>query len=150
MLLCYSEEFMMLRDLYEGAHLFVAAIRIHEHLYGRPPTLEGLAGILKVSPEELSLMARRLGDEKIVTEVVSGTECRYGVGDHSRIEALPRNVKAPQMAEEITQFQSRRQSRLEEIEKSLGDSREKKRVFGDLEKALKDPSSRQSKKNPLD
>lgn len=140
----------MFRDLYEGAHLFVAAIRIHEHLHGRPPTLEGLAGILKVSQEELSLMARRLSDEKIVTEVVSGTGCRYTIGDHTRIEALPRDTKAPRMAEEITQFQSRRQSRLEEIEKSLGESRDKKRVFSDLEKALKDPSTRQQKKNPLD
>lgn len=141
---------MMLKDLYEGAHLFVAGIRVHEHLHGRPPTLAGLARILNASEEELSLMARKLCDEKIVTAVVSGSECRYGIGDHTRIEDLPRNVQAPLMADEITQFQSRQQSRLKEIEKALGDSRDKKSIFSDLEKALKDPSSQQKKKNPLD
>jgi DNA-binding transcriptional regulator GbsR (MarR family) len=141
---------MARRDLYEGAHLFVAGIRIHEHLHGRPPALGDLARILKVSEEELSLMARKLCDEMIVTEVISGAECRYGVGDHTRIETLPRHEQAPRMADEITQFQSRQQSRLKEIEQSLGDSKDKKRVFSDLEKALKDPSSQQKKKNPLD
>ncbi|HPD20133.1 MAG: hypothetical protein ACOX3E_09145 [Desulfomonilia bacterium] len=141
---------MMLKDLYEGAHLFIAGIRIHEHLHGRPPTLGGLAQILKVSEEELSLMARRLCDEKIVTAVVSGAECRYGIGDHTRIEALPRHEQAPKMADEISRFQSRRDSRLREIEQSLGENKDKKRIFSDLEKALKDPSSQQKKKNPLD
>ena len=142
---------MMLKDLYEGAHLFVAGIRVYEHLHGRPPTLAGLSQILKVSEEELSLMARRLCDERIVTAVASGSEHRYGIGDHTRIENLPRAVQAPRMADEINQFQSRQQSRLKEIEKSLGgDSRDKKRVFSDLEKALKDPAGQQKKKNPLD
>ena len=54
------------------------------------------------------------------------------------------------MAEEISQFQNRQQSRLKELEKSLSEGGEKKKVFGDLEKALKDPSSMQKKKNPLD
>ncbi len=141
---------MMLKDLYEGAHLFVAGIRIHEHLHGRPPALGDLARILKVSEEELSLMARKICDEKIVTAVISGAECRYGLGDHTRIEALPRHEQTPQMAEEITRFQNSRDSRLREIEQSLGESRDRKRVFSDLEKALKDPSSQQKKKNPLD
>ncbi len=141
---------MMLKDLYEGAHLFVAGIRIHEHLHGRPPALGDLARILKVSEEELSLMARKLCDEKIVTVVISGAECRYGLGDHTRIEALPRHEQTPQMAEEISRFQNSRDSRLREIEQSLGESRDRKRVFSDLEKALKDPSSQQKKKNPLD
>ncbi|HPV28111.1 MAG TPA: hypothetical protein PKW48_00670 [Deltaproteobacteria bacterium] len=141
---------MMFRDLYQGAHLFVAGIRVHEHLHGRPPTLAGLAQILKVSEEELSLVARKLSDEKIVTEVVSGSECRYGIGDHMRIEDLPRQAQAPSIVDEITQFQSRQESKLKEIEKTLGDSRDKKRVFSDLEKALKDPSRLQKKKNPLD
>ena len=95
---------MMFRDLYQGAHLFVAGIRVHEHLHGRPPTLAGLAQILKVSEEELSLVARKLSDEKIVTEVVSGSECRYGIGDHMRIEDLPRQAQAPSIADEITHF----------------------------------------------
>ncbi|MGI6385699.1 MAG: hypothetical protein ACOX2W_00935 [Desulfomonilia bacterium] len=141
---------MMLKDLYEGAHVFVAGIRVHEHLHGRPPTLGGLALILKVSEEELSLMARKLCDEKILTAVVSGAECRYGLGDHTRIEALPRHEQAPEMADEIARFQSRRDSRLREIEQSLREGRDRKRVFSDLEKALKDPSSQQKKKNPLD
>lgn len=136
--------------MYQDAHVFIAGIRVFEHLHKRPPTLKDLSEILKISEEELSLLSRKLVDENIATTIVSGAECRYGIGDFAKIETLPKEGEAPRMAEEISQFQSRQQSRLKELEKSMNEGGEKKKVFSELEKALKDPSSMQKKKNPLD
>lgn len=141
---------MNLKNIYETAHIFVSGVRIFEHLHERPPMLKDLADILKVSEEELSLISRRLADEGIIHAVASGAQCRFSVADHTKIETLPRSAEPPRMAEEISQFQTRRQSRLSEIEKTLGENADKKRVFSDIEKALKDHSSLQKKKNPLD
>ncbi len=141
---------MSSKSLYESAHIFVAGIRVFEHLHKRPPTLGDLSDVLKISEEELSLLSRKLSDEKIITEIVSGAECRYGIADYMKIETLPREEGTPRISEEISQFQSRQQSRLREIEKSLGESRDRERVFSDLDKALKDPSGLKKKKNPLD
>jgi hypothetical protein len=138
------------KSLYYTAHVFIAGIRVFEHLHRRPPTLKDLSDTLGMSEEELSLLSRKLVDEDIATMIVSGAECRYGIGNFAKIESLPREGETPRMAEEISQFQNRQQSRLKEIEKSLNEGGEKKKVFSDLEKALKDPSSMQKKKNPLD
>ena len=54
------------------------------------------------------------------------------------------------MKDEISQFKNQQQSRLKEIEKTLGKSTDKAKIFSDLEKALKDPSAAKTKKNPLD
>lgn len=140
----------MSKNLYETAHIFVAGIRIFEHVNKRPPSLKELSDILKISEEELSLISRKLSDEKIISMIVSGAECRYGISDHTRIETLPRDDETPRMADEISQFQNRQQSRLKEMEKTLAEKRDKQSVFSDLDKALKDPSSLQKKKNPLD
>ncbi len=141
---------MVFRNLYDAAHVFVAGVRVYEHLNRRPPSLKELADMLGISEEELSLVSRKLCDEKIVSAIISGADCRYGIGDYTRIEALPRDSEAPRMMQEITQFQTRQQSRLKDIEKSLSENKDKQRVFSDLEKALKDPASLQKKKNPLD
>jgi len=141
---------MLSKNLHESAHVFIAGIRVFEHVHKRPPSLRDLSDILKISEEELSLLSRKLSDEKIVTEIVSGAECRYGIADYMKIETLPREEGTPRISEEISQFQSRQQSRLKEIEKSLGESRDRERVFSDLDKALKDPSGLKKKKNPLD
>jgi DNA-binding Lrp family transcriptional regulator len=141
---------MTSKSTYQAAHVFVAGVRVFEHLHKRPPSLKDLSDVLKMSEEELSLLSRKLVDEGIVSTIVSGAECRYGVGDFAKIESLPQEGETPRMAEEISQFQNRQQSRLKELEKSLSEGGEKKKVFSDLEKALRDPSSLQKKKNPLD
>lgn len=141
---------MSSRNLYQSAHIFIAGIRVFEHVHKRPPNLKDLSDILKISEEELSLISRKLSDEKIIIDIVSGAECKYGIADYMKIETLPRDEDTPRISEEISQFQSRQQSRLKEIEKSLGESRDRERVFSDLDKALKDPSGLKKKKNPLD
>jgi len=137
-------------DLYEQAHVFLAGIRVFEHLNGRPPTLQGLSEILKTSEEELSLLGRKLEDRSIIRVIQAGSQLRYSIADHILVEDLPRGQQTSQMKDEISQFQNKQQSRLKEIEKTLGRSPDKAKIFNDLDKALKDPSAIKPKKNPLD
>ncbi len=141
---------MKSRDLYEQAHVFVAGIRVYEHLHGRPPGLKGLADMLKISEEELSLLARKLQDRAVIGVITTGAEVRYSIADHVKIEDLPRGEESAQLKDEISQFRNKQLSRLKEIEMTLGRNTDKDRIFSDLDKALKDPSAIKTKKNPLD
>jgi len=137
-------------DLYDQAHVFLAGIRVLEHLYERPPTLQGLSELLKMSEEELSLLSRKLEDRTIIRVIHSGTQVRYSIADGAGVESLPRGQQSSQIKDEISRFQDKQQSRLKEIEKTLGKSTDKAGIFSDLDKALKDPSAIKPKKNPLD
>jgi len=141
---------MKTTDLYEQAHIFLAGIRVFEHLHGRPPTLDGLSELLKISDEELSLLGRKLEDRSIIRVIQAGSQIRYSIADHTGVEDLPRGQQSSQMKDEISQFQSKQQSRLKEIEKTLGKSTDKAKIFSDLDNALKNPSAIKPKKNPLD
>jgi len=137
-------------DLYEQAHVFLAGIRVFEHLHKRPPSLDGLSALLKISEEELSLLARKLEDRSIIRVIQAGAQIRYSIADYAALEDLPRGQQSSRMKDEISQFKNQQQSRLKEIEKTLGRSTDKAKIFSDLEKALKDPSAVKPKKNPLD
>lgn len=135
--------------MYSQAHLFVAAVRVFEHLHLQPPSLRGLSELLQVSEEELSRISRRLEDQGIIGVIVSGGDHRFTVRNHTGIEEIPRSIEAPRMEEEITQFKSRQETRLKDIEESLARKGDKSSVYSELERALKDPSL-MKKKNPLD
>jgi len=140
---------MLPADVYTQAHLFVAAVRVYEHLHRQPPSLKGLKDLLEVSEEELSRISRKLEDAGAIQIILSGGDARFSLRDHLKIEEFSRSVEAPKMEEEISQFKSKQESRLKEIEQSLTKKGDKSSIFSELEKALKDPSSIK-KKNPLD
>lgn len=140
---------MLPGDMYSQAHLFVAAVRVFEHLHLQPPSLRGLSELLQVSEEELSRISRRLEDQGIIGVIMSGGDPRFTVRDHTKIDDIPRSVEAPRMEEEITRFKTKQESRLKDIEESLSRKGDKKSIYNELEKALKDPSLMR-KKNPLD
>ncbi|HVN70467.1 MAG TPA: hypothetical protein VMU10_00475, partial [Desulfomonilia bacterium] len=136
-------------DLYSQAHLFLAAIRLYEHLNNQPPSLKGLYDLLQVAEEELSRLSRKLEEAGAIGVIISGGEARFTVRDHLKVEEFPREAQTPKMEEEISLFKTKQESRLKEIEQSLAKKGDKSGIFSELEKALKDPSSLK-KKNPLD
>lgn len=127
----------------------MAATRVFEYLNNQPPSLRGLRDLLQVSEEELSRISRRLEEAGAIQIIMSGGEARFSLRDHLKIEEFPRSMDAPRMEEEISQFKTKQESRLKEIEQSLSKKGDKSSIFSELEKALKDPSS-VKKKNPLD
>jgi len=120
---------MLPPDPYSQAHLFVAAIRVYEHLHRRPPSIKGLAEMLELSEEEISLVSRRLEEKGIIGVVVSGGRQRFVVGEYAGIEDLPRSAQAPGLEDEISRFRARQETRLKDIEASLSRSGEKSGVF---------------------
>jgi DNA-binding transcriptional regulator GbsR (MarR family) len=140
---------MLPGDIYSQAHLFVAAIRVFEYLSHQPPSLKGLKDLLQVSEEELSRISRKLEEAGVIDVIMSGGEARFSIREHLKIEEFTRSIEAPKMEEEISQFKTKQESRLKEIEQSLAKKGDKSSIFSEIEKALKDPSS-VKKKNPLD
>ncbi|MGC9325062.1 MAG: hypothetical protein ACP5G0_09990 [Desulfomonilia bacterium] len=138
------------KGLYDQALLFVAGMRVYEHLNGLPPSIAALSDFLRMSEEELSRVSRRLEEQGIIRIIRSGADLRLMVADHTKIEDIPRTEEPSKMLDEISQFKSKQQSRLKEIEESLGRNPDRTNVFNELEKALKDPSSHKPRKNPLD
>jgi DNA repair photolyase len=136
-------------DIYSQAHLFVAATRVFEHLQHQPASLKGLKDLLQVSEEELSRISRKLEEIGAINVIMSGGEARFSIREHMKIEEFPRSIEAPKMEEEISQYKTKQELRLKEIEQSMAKKGDKSSIFSELEKALKDPSS-VKKKNPLD
>jgi DNA-binding Lrp family transcriptional regulator len=140
---------MLPKDLYGQAHLFTAAVRIVEHLSDQPPSLKSLSELLLLSEEEISRISRKLEEAGIIGVITSGGENRFLLRNVAKIEELPRSPEQSGMEDEISQFKNKQESRLKDLEQSLGKKGDRSSIFSELDKALKDPSL-MKKKNPLD
>jgi DNA-binding Lrp family transcriptional regulator len=138
------------QGLYADAHLFISAIRILEHTQGRSPSLKEIADMLKLSSEETARISRRLDDAGIIGTAVSGTQERFYIIDHLLIEAIPKEVKAPAMMEEVMRMKAEKEAKLNQLEGIMKKGPVKQELFSELDKALKDPWTVKRKPNPLD
>lgn len=138
-------------NLYHQGHLFVAAIRVHEHCKGRPPTLGNLSEMLNIVTDEISRISRELEKKKIIGVVKSGGEESFHVLDHLRLEDLPREeAGANALQEELSSFRRQQDARMKELESTLESDRSRSDVFQGLDEALKNPAAGKKRKNPLD
>jgi hypothetical protein len=140
---------MLPRDMYGQTHLFVAGVRVVEHLSDQPPSLKSLSELLRLSEEELSRISRKLEGEGIIGIIRSGEENRFVIRNVAKIEELPRSPEPSGMEDEISQFKNKQESRLKDLENTLSKKGDRSSIFSELDKALKDPSL-MKKKNPLD
>jgi len=140
---------MKAESMYTKAHTFVAAIRVLEHLHQRPPVLSEVAALLALATDEASRISRRLEELGIIHVIKSGIEERFTLADHVKIETLPHEEAAPAMQDEVQRLKAQKESKLQELESLIKKGPAKPDLFHELDKALKDPSSRK-KPNPLD
>lgn len=147
-LLLYTTS-MKAESLYRKAHVFVAGIRVLEHLHQRPPSLSEIADLLAMNREEASRISRRLEELRVIGCIKSGVEERFEIHDHQVIENLPREEEKPAMLEEVMRLKQQKESKLQELEGLMKKGASKPDLFSELDKALKDPS-RTKKPNPLD
>ena len=140
---------MKTEGMYAKAHTFVAALRVLEHLHQRPPVLSEIATLLALAADEASRISRRLEELGIVNVIKSGIEERFTLGDHLKIETLPHEEAVPAMQDEVQRLKAQKESKLQELESLIKKGPAKPDLFHELDKALKDPSSRK-KPNPLD
>jgi hypothetical protein len=117
-----------MRPSYEDGHLVVAAVRVLTHRAEKPPTPEQIADLLGLAADFARALVVTLGDEGILKVIENPFEIRVEIGDHTRLEDLPREADGPTMTDELDTFIQKKQEEYEATEKMLSmDEIEKKR-----------------------
>lgn len=130
-------------DVYENAHLVVAAIRIFTHQNSRNPSIDEICRILSVSLEQGNLICKKLKNMGIVDEVEGAYENQFFIKDHLKIEEIPKDKKEDKFEDAIKKFKDSRKDFSKEIESFQEKQAEKqKALFAELEKKLKKGSDK--------
>lgn len=125
-------------DLYQKAHLLVAAVRILEYQHHSPPALDAASRLLSVSVEEGGFLLRKLEEAGIMEAVESPQGIRLAIRDHTRIEEIPRGMSESLLDKELKNFQIARKGLTQKIENfQAAQAEKKKQMFAELEKKLK-------------
>lgn len=126
---------------YDQGHLVVAAARVLIHLSNKPPTMEEIGELLKISHEVVGAVARALESRGIVKIHKTPFDTRVEVADHAALEELPRDDSGADMQGEVDAFLERAKARQEKIEKLFGEGeyqKKKKEKQAGLEAQLKE------------
>jgi len=126
-------------DAYTEAHLFVAAIRILQHLNGSPPRIEDISALLHISVESGHTVCRNLKKLGIIETFEDPFAVKLAVADHLEIEKLPRQAAQENiLAKELEKFQAGKKNMDEEIADIQAEmAKKKKEMFADLESMFK-------------
>jgi hypothetical protein len=126
------------QDLYQKAHLLVAAIRVLEYRHHCPPAVESVCGLLGISVEEGGIFIRKFEESGILEAVESPQGIRLAVRDHSKIEEIPRGMSETFLDKELKNFQIARKGLSQKVESfQAAQAEKKKQMFAELEKKLK-------------
>jgi hypothetical protein len=126
------------RSEYKEGHLIVAAIRIHDHLKDSLPSLAEICTCLGLSREKGGQIVRRLEKQGIVMPVESAYGQRYAIGDHLKLEELPRAATSSKLDVEIEKFKSERNRMEKKVESIQSQQAQKQKdLFAEIEKKLK-------------
>jgi len=98
-------------DIYNEAHLFVAAIRLLRHQHNSPPSVEEVSLALRVSDEAGHALCRKLRALGIIETVADPFTVKMAVANHLALENLPRQEEAKDaLARELERFQAEKKS----------------------------------------
>jgi len=141
------------KTFYEWGHLIAAAIRLHTHQSGTPPTPEQVAEALRTTTEKV-LHAIHKMEEVDAVRIVSGSfGDKLVLGDHRRIEELEGFDVTPEIDDEVEAFKQAQAKKHEELarlfDKNYKDE-EKEKQKEDLAAKIADPSKLKKADNPLD
>jgi hypothetical protein len=131
---------MAVRPSYEDGHLIVAAVRLLSHRAAKPPTPEDIAELLGLAPDFARNLVIALGDEGVLRVVENPFEIRAEVGDHLKLEDLPKASEVPSIQSELDEFVKRKKKVVEETEKMLSMDeieKKKKEKMSKLEEEMK-------------
>ena len=126
-------------DTYTEAHLFVAAIRLLQHLNGSPPKVEDVSAMLHISVESGHTLCRNLQKFGIIETYEDPFAVKVSVANHLEIEKIPRQAAQENtLAKELEKFQAGKKNmdqKVADLQAEL--ARKKKEMFADLEARLK-------------
>jgi hypothetical protein len=136
-------------DLYDESHLFVAAVRVHEHLHGIPPTLDEISRTLGFSAEQAGFVSRRLAEMGVIEAVQGSFGVRFFIRDHGRLEEIPRGDAGRRLEEEVKKFQDLQKTITRRVESFQAEQAGKKKsLFAEMEKKLKEEIEKKTKPHP--
>lgn len=126
-------------DFYNEAHIFVAAIRIFEHLNLRPPNVDELCRTINFSIERGNFISRKLEDLGIIEAVKGSYGARLYVCEHLKIEDIPRGEPGSKISDELKKFQDSQKAFSQKMETMQAEQKQKKKDrFAEMEKKLKE------------
>jgi hypothetical protein len=126
-------------DFYNEAHLWVAAIRIFEHLNSRPPNVDELCRTIKFSIERGNFICRKLQDLGIIAAVEGSFGARWYLSDPLKIEDIPRGEPESKMVDELKKFRDTQKAFSQKMETMQAEQKKKKKdLYADMEKKLKE------------
>lgn len=126
-------------DPYNEAHLFVAAVRILQHLKGTAPPVEEVCAMLDISVESGLVVCRKLKKSGIIELIEDPFSTRLIIDNHLEIENLPREIKKEDgLSKDIALFMAKKKNmdqKVEDIQAAL--KKKKQDLFNDIEKKMK-------------
>ena len=127
------------KNLYASGHLFVAAVRVCDHLNGNAPMLEDICRLLNISLERAGFLLRRLTELDVVEAIQGSYGNRIFVRNHLALEEIPRDQVENKLDAELKKFQDHQRQFTERIDSMRAEQAEKKKSrFADMEKKLKE------------
>lgn len=125
-------------DLYQRAHLLVAAIRILEYRHHSPPAIETVCQLLDISTEEGGFFFRKLEESGIIESIENTQGIRLYIRDHLKIEEIPKGASETLLDKELKNFQTARKGLTQKVESlQAAQAEKKKQMFAELEKKLR-------------
>jgi len=126
-------------DFYNEAHIFVAAIRIFEHLNSRPPSVDELCRSINLSIERGNFISRKLEALDIIEAVKGSYGDRLYVSKHLGIEDIPRGAPGSTMEDEVKKYQDSQKAFSQKMETLQAEQKQKRKDrFAEMEKKLKE------------
>jgi hypothetical protein len=126
------------KDLYQTAHLVVAAIRVLEHRDGIPPSIESLQKALNFSLEECHFLCRKLHQMGIIDIVEGSFGVKLFIKNHIELENIPKTQKDTGFQEDIDRFMGSKKDYSKEIETiKANQERKQKDLFARIDEKLK-------------
>jgi hypothetical protein len=135
------------KDFYTESHLFVAALRVHEHTAATPATVDDVCRMLGFSVEHAGMICRRLEDLGVLEAVEGSFGVRLFVRDHCKLEEIPRGELGRKLEDEVKKFQDMQRAFAQKIETLQAEQADKKKSrFAEMEKKLKEELDKKSKR----
>ena len=123
---------------YTNGHLFVAAIRLFEHLNATPPTIDDVCRTLSISVEQGNLFSRKLEKLGVIQAVEGSYGPRLFIHDHLKLEEIPREEESSKLEEELKKFQESQKGMAGKMKAlQVEQAKKKKDLFAEMEKKLK-------------
>ena len=127
------------KNMYSAGHLFVAGVRVWEHLNGKAPMLEDLCQLLNMSPEQAGFLLRRLIETDVIEVVRGSYGDRIFIRSHLKLEDIHRDTVENKLDAELKKFQDHQKHFTEKIDTMRAEQAQKKKsLFADMEKKLKE------------